>query len=52
MMMLRIGANVTILDGVSVGRGFGDSRFSRTKSVNPYSIVGGVPAIPIGKRGN
>ena len=40
-----IGANVTVLGGVTVGRGAVVAAGSVvTKDVEPYSIVGGVPA--------
>lgn len=46
-----IGANVTILDGVSVGDGAIVAAGSViTHNVEPYSIVGGVPAKEIKKR--
>lgn len=47
-----IGARVTILAGVSVGDGAIIAAGAVvTKSVEPYSIVGGIPARPIGTRG-
>jgi len=46
-----IGANVTITDGVRVGRGAVVAANSAvTKNVVEYAIVGGVPARPIGSR--
>jgi len=46
-----IGSRATILKGVTIGEGavVGVGAVV-TKSVNPYSIVGGVPAVEIGKR--
>jgi len=47
-----IGANVTILDGITIGQGSVISAGSVvTKSIDPYSIVGGIPAKLIKKRG-
>lgn len=46
-----IAANVTILDGVTVGKGSVVAAGAVvTKSVPPYTIFGGVPAKEIGKR--
>ena len=46
-----IGANATILQGVTVGKGAVISAGAVvTKDVEPYSIVAGVPAKTIGKR--
>ena len=46
-----IGANATILKGVTVGRGaIVAAGAVVTKSVEPYAIVGGVPAKAIGHR--
>lgn len=46
-----VAANVTILDGVTIGKGSVIAAGAVvTKSVEPYSIVGGVPAKVIGKR--
>lgn len=46
-----VGANVTILKGVTVGRGSVIAAGAVvTRSVPPYSIAGGVPAKVIGKR--
>ncbi len=46
-----IGCNVTILNGVTVGRGaIVAAGAVVNKSVEPYSIVGGVPARVIGHR--
>lgn len=48
-----IAANVTVLDGVTIGKGSVIAAGAViTKSVEPYSIVGGVPAKIIGKREN
>lgn len=48
-----IGANVTILKGVEIGRGCVVAACALvTKSMPPYSIVAGVPAKVIGKRFN
>lgn len=48
-----VGANVTILKGVNIGRGSVVAAGSVvTKDVEPYSIVGGVPAKFIKKRFN
>ena len=48
-----IGTNVVILDGVSIGNGaIVGANSIVTKDVEPYSIVGGVPAKPIKKRFN
>ena len=47
-----IGVNATILMGVTVGDGAVVAAGAVvTKDVAPYTIVGGVPARPIGKRG-
>ena len=47
-----IAANVTILDGVTIGKGSVVAAGAVVnKSVPPYTIVGGVPAKMIGKRG-
>jgi acetyltransferase-like isoleucine patch superfamily enzyme len=47
-----IGANATVLPGVTVGRGAVVGAGSVvTHDVEPYSIVGGVPAKVIGRRG-
>lgn len=46
-----IGARVTILSGVSIGDGVIIAAGAVvTKDVEPYTIVGGVPAKPIRKR--
>lgn len=46
-----IAANVTVLDGVTIGKGSVIAAGAVvTKSVMPYTIVGGVPAKEIGKR--
>lgn len=46
-----IAANVTILDGVTIGKGSVVAAGAVVnKSVPPYTIVGGVPAKEIGKR--
>ena len=46
-----IGANATILDGVRIGRGSVIAAGAVVnKSVSNYSVMGGVPAIIIGKR--
>lgn len=46
-----IGANASILQNVTIGRGSVVASGSIvTKNVAPYTIVGGVPAKPIGKR--
>lgn len=48
-----IGPRVTILPGVKIGRGAVVAAGAVvTKDIEPYSIVGGVPAIPIGERKN
>jgi acetyltransferase-like isoleucine patch superfamily enzyme len=48
-----IGANVTILDGVIIGKGSIVAAGSVvTKYIEPYSIVGGIPAKVIKKRNN
>lgn len=48
-----IGAGVRILDGVTVAKGSVVAAGAVvTKSTEPYSIVGGVPAKKIGTRGN
>lgn len=45
-----IGSRVTILPGVNIGEGAVVATGAVvTKSVAPYSIVGGVPAMVIGK---
>jgi acetyltransferase-like isoleucine patch superfamily enzyme len=47
-----IGAGVTILDGCTIGKGsIVGAGAVLTKSVEPYSIVAGVPARQIGTRG-
>lgn len=46
-----IAANVTVLDGVTIGKGSVVAAGAVVnKSVPPYTIVGGVPAKEIGKR--
>lgn len=46
-----IGANVTVMDGVHIGHGaVVGAGAVVTKDVNPFSIVGGIPAKPIGTR--
>lgn len=46
-----IGANATILKGVTIGEGSIVAACSLvTKDVPPYSIVGGIPAKVIGRR--
>lgn len=46
-----IGAGVTVLDGVTIGHGAVVGAGSVvTKNIEPYSIVGGVPARHIGLR--
>ena len=46
-----VGANVTVLKGVTVGKGaILAAGAVVTKNVEPYSIVGGVPAKRIGER--
>ena len=46
-----IGANVVILDGISIGDGaIVGANSIVTKDIEPYSIVGGVPAKEIKKR--
>jgi acetyltransferase-like isoleucine patch superfamily enzyme len=46
-----IGANCTILDGVTVGEGSVVAAGAViTESVEPYTVVGGVPAEPIDSR--
>ena len=46
-----IGANVTVLQNVKIGQGAVVCAGSVvTKDVEPYSIVAGTPARPIGKR--
>jgi len=46
-----IGTRVTILPGVEVGEGaVVASGAVVTRSVEPFTIVGGVPAVPIGER--
>lgn len=47
-----VGSHVTILDGVHIGRGSVIAAGSVvTKDVMPYTVVAGVPAKPIKKRG-
>lgn len=46
-----IAANVTILDGVTIGEGVVVAAGAVvTRSVEPYTVVGGVPAKQMGKR--
>lgn len=48
-----IGAHATILDGVRIGRGTVVAAGAVvTKSFEPYSIIAGVPATLIGRRGS
>jgi acetyltransferase-like isoleucine patch superfamily enzyme len=46
-----IGANCSILDGVTIGRGAVVAANSVVNSnVDEYAIVGGTPAVPLGSR--
>lgn len=46
-----IGANAVILPGITIGHGcIVGAGAIVTKSVDPFTIVGGIPARPIGKR--
>jgi acetyltransferase-like isoleucine patch superfamily enzyme len=48
-----VGSHVTILDGVHIGKGCVIAAGSVvTKDVEPYTVIAGVPARPIKKRGN